>query len=84
MICIQNKRNTYKCIAHIVYYAHSRATMRRVHGDEKMVKLKLVFYGSVAELKDKELELEGNPLVVPFPAPAESTKDFIAIFEVKA
>jgi len=46
-------------------------------------KLRLLFYGDIRELRDKELELEGNPLIIPFPAFAESTGDFIAIFEVR-
>jgi len=46
-------------------------------------KLKLVFYGDVRELKEKELELEGKPLIIPFPAFAEGIQDYVAIFEVR-
>lgn len=45
-----------------------------------MKTIKLKYYGEIDDLRDKEIVINGEPLILPFPG---ENKDYIAILEIK-
>ncbi len=45
--------------------------------------VRLVCYKSVEDMEGKLLEIEGTPVIIPFPAASMYQKDYVAIFEVR-
>ena len=48
-----------------------------------MKKVKLLFFGILTELIEKEIEFEGEIKIVPFPKAETYGYDYVAIFGVK-
>jgi len=45
--------------------------------------IRLACYRKVEDMVGEVLEIEGTPVIIPFPAAFEYQKDYVAIFEVR-
>jgi len=45
--------------------------------------IRLACYKSVEDMEGELLEIEGTPVIIPFPAATNFQKDYVAIFEVR-